>query len=638
VSILGIVKRMNAVALMVTFAAAFVSSAGCSSPSSSASAPAATSVLRGQYQASSPGALDLITFEDATNYSLGTATPCTDGIPGTCFQDSEQGTYALSGANNVLSLTNAATGQTRTFPFQVLAMETSSTQALRPAETHPLGGLTSGDGGTSLVGGGDGGLVAAACASLSKGSSVQLVSDFSAGGQSFHSLSSWELRHGPGGGTPLYHVDAYANLPSVWGINPPPAVGSDAFNAEVFRRYGLFPADFDNDGLPLGVLKATGLLNGRPGLVTACEFCHSISLFGTVHVGVPNPFSNMTRFYQDIAAADGQRPPSYPFEFNPAGNSMVNAADKFGRWGLELRKPTDPKIADITPAIRLFQGLVYELNPAAYLQTELNGIAYLKVAAWFNFGVKQASTGPAAYYADGGEAKDANFSAFTYLLTFKTKLDGTDLRDGLKNFKARAPAYLATLTAPKYPFPVNCDWASRGLPVYNQECASCHGTASMSKDGTNTPILNYPGIIVDVGQVGTDPLRANPQPTYPEKIKSVLRETYGLHRGYVAQPLNGIWARSPYLHNGSVPTLAQLLNSSTRIAKYAMTANPNNVSDYDQVQVGWVVSPAPDTPSDPFLRIYDASKSPGLGNAGHTYGDSLSDTDRKYLLEFLKTL
>ena len=66
-----------------------------------------------------------------------------------------------------------------------------------------------------------------------------------------------------------------------------------------------------------------------------------------------------------------------------------------------------------------------------------------------------------------------------------------------------------------------------------------------------------------------------------------------------------------------------------------------NEEDYDKVFVGWKireVAPA-DSKLSPYERrkIYDTTR-PGRGNAGHTYGDDLTDAERKAILEYLKTL
>ena len=95
---------------------------------------------------------------------------------------------------------------------------------------------------------------------------------------------------------------------------------------------------------------------------------------------------------------------------------------------------------------------------------------------------------------------------------------------------------------------------------------------------------------------------------------------------YKARPLNGAWASSPYLHNGSVPTLYDLLlPEAERPARFAVGR-----WTYDPVKVGYVSEG-----EDPW--VFDTSVD-GNRNTGHLYGTTLSDADRWALVEYLKTL
>ena len=104
-----------------------------------------------------------------------------------------------------------------------------------------------------------------------------------------------------------------------------------------------------------------------------------------------------------------------------------------------------------------------------------------------------------------------------------------------------------------------------------------------------------------------------------------LRKT----KGYNAVFLDGIWLRAPYLHNGSVPTLADLLlPPEQRPTKF------HRGSDlYDQRRVGFVT----EGPQVDRMFLYDTSL-PGNRNIGHTYGTDLPDEAKSDLLEYLKTL
>lgn len=101
--------------------------------------------------------------------------------------------------------------------------------------------------------------------------------------------------------------------------------------------------------------------------------------------------------------------------------------------------------------------------------------------------------------------------------------------------------------------------------------------------------------------------------------------------GYIAPPLDGIWITAPYLHNGSVPDLETLLNSKERPRYWSRDFdNP----EYDYKKVGWKYS-AEDSAGD--TNVYNTDL-PGYGNYGHRYGDKLSSTERKAIIEYLKTL
>jgi hypothetical protein len=111
--------------------------------------------------------------------------------------------------------------------------------------------------------------------------------------------------------------------------------------------------------------------------------------------------------------------------------------------------------------------------------------------------------------------------------------------------------------------------------------------------------------------------------------------------GYQAPPLDGIWATAPYLHNGSVPTLATLLKSSDRPTRFTRPPS-TDFAHYDRVNVGWKFErvaepPPPSMPAHQARFIYDTARF-GLGNGGHTFGDKLGDAERRDLIEYLKTL
>jgi hypothetical protein len=108
----------------------------------------------------------------------------------------------------------------------------------------------------------------------------------------------------------------------------------------------------------------------------------------------------------------------------------------------------------------------------------------------------------------------------------------------------------------------------------------------------------------------------------------------------VAPPLDGIWASAPYFHNGSVPTLAQVIDPDKRPKKWR-----RNRLGIDFLQIGLSVEGMEEDQKSKPPRlapaerrwIFDTSR-PGKSNQGHDFGKGLTDTQASDLLEYLKTL
>ena len=115
------------------------------------------------------------------------------------------------------------------------------------------------------------------------------------------------------------------------------------------------------------------------------------------------------------------------------------------------------------------------------------------------------------------------------------------------------------------------------------------------------------------------------------KTDSWRLKSFKSQSGYVNVLLDGIWLRAPYLHNGSVPTLRDLLETpDKRPAKFY---RGNDI--YDWEKVGFV-SEFPDAEGRKFFE-YDTAE-PGNGNGGHLYGTDLLPGEKQDLIEYLKTL
>jgi hypothetical protein len=230
--------------------------------------------------------------------------------------------------------------------------------------------------------------------------------------------------------------------------------------------------------------------------------------------------------------------------------------------------------------------------------------------------------------------------------------------------KLRAPAWPARLLPA-----IDRPRAALGEVIYAQQCEGCHARPRDQDE-------DYEPRLVALAQIGTDPLaaknyfqreartgalegrrkslistarfgaRAPSREVVVAAIVDVIGEngraslraadvTSLLHArpvlagpAYKARPLTGIWSTAPYLHNGSVPTLADLLeDEGQRPVRFA--PKPHS---FDATRVG--LQYGDDATGAP---VFD-TRQRGNSNAGHRYGTALSGAEKAALVEFLKTL
>lgn len=231
----------------------------------------------------------------------------------------------------------------------------------------------------------------------------------------------------------------------------------------------------------------------------------------------------------------------------------------------------------------------------------------------------------AMFYTGVGKGDYARISMASSVLTLK---DTTTAREIDDNF-VDVIAYIMTLEAPAYTKSVNEEMASQGEAIFQTNCSACHGTY-----GTDP---TYPNLLVDNDFVQTDASLLEANFGYGAFVDWYNGSWFGQEPnaafldpgdGYVAPPLDGIWASAPYLHNGSVPTLELLLNSELRPTYWKKTG------DYDYNSVGHAFT---EETSKIDAFTYDTTLR-GYGNGGHTFGDRLTQEERMAVIEYLKTI
>lgn len=207
------------------------------------------------------------------------------------------------------------------------------------------------------------------------------------------------------------------------------------------------------------------------------------------------------------------------------------------------------------------------------------------------------------------------------------------------------------LEAPAWPSffpPVDQAKARQGEPLYGRYCAGCH-------QDPPAPDACFP-----VREMRTDSLRAvnfamplgngrftDSVAPVLSKMKYAAYRTFRIPESqwpiynvipddsvfwrttgqYGVRTLAGAWATAPYLHNGSVPSLYELLLPAARRSSRFPVGHP----EYDPVKVGYSMN----APAGTYQ--FDTSQQ-GNRNTGHEYGTDLSESERMALLEYLKTL
>ena len=394
---------------------------------------------------------------------------------------------------------------------------------------------------------------------------------------------------------------AYDNVWKVWGLKEKPA----DYAAAISERYGLHPAPYDNRKYPMGLRQAPLLLGQGVGI--DCMTCHGGSMLGKSYIGLGNSSLDIHALFEELAQAGGGVT-KVPFSFSNARGT--NEAGAFAVYLLGLRTPELKLKADQT-------------------DLGLKDDSCEDVPAWWLLKKKKTM-----YHVGATNAASVR-SLMQFLLHPLNTPD--DFRKHEATF-SDIQQYLLSLEAPKYPFKIDAELAGKGQAVFESTCSKCHGTYGEKP--------TYPDKIVALDDIGTDRTRF-------DNIGSKFNEAYNASwfakdgtggiaatKGYQAPPLDGIWATAPYFHNGSVPTLEGVLNSKARPKVFTRSFKTEE-ADYDKEHVGWKITEvtSPDKTASAFekRKVYDTTQR-GRGNKGHTFGDALSDDERRAVIEYLKSL
>ncbi|WP_372720523.1 hypothetical protein [Novipirellula sp.] len=416
--------------------------------------------------------------------------------------------------------------------------------------------------------------------------------------------------------TPLLPSDFHQRvIDNVWQSWPEP-LRSEAEKATpqqrremTFARYGLTTRPGDDSGKPLQYVV------GDDGQWTMnCFSCHGGSVYGKPTPGAPNnrfALQTMTEEVRRTKFRIGE-----PMSRMDLGSLFIPLGTTHGTtnavvFGMGLMHQRDEQLN------------VVNRPPVPFVHHDMDA------PPWWHFYKRP-------YIYIDGFAQKGHRGLMQFMLVpengpefFREHED--DFRD--------VYAYMSSLRPPKYDGTVDDELVLVGKGVFDRNCAECHGTYGDDSE--------YPNRRIPLDEIGTDPVRAE---ALTEAGRAKYARSWFAHAGeddpqqtiveldgYVAPPLDGVWASAPYFHNGSVPTLWHVLHPSERPTVWRPVSEV-----MDEQRVGLTIELAEKMPvTEPDVAIrrsYFDTRRFGKSNSGHTYPDELSEAEKTAVLEYLKTL
>lgn len=379
----------------------------------------------------------------------------------------------------------------------------------------------------------------------------------------------------------------------------------------ILQHYGLTSAPEDDH--TKGVSPALGyVVDEQAQWHMNCFLCHGGEVEGVSYPGAPNTEVDLQSFAEDILKVK-------LWQFKPPG-SLDSASLTMSLGG--TRGTTNAVIFGVS--LKRF----WDENMNLTEPKEFGRLIDHDMDAppWWHYKKKTR------LYCDGFAPK---YHRLLMQFAMVPSTDAETFKSWEDDFR-HIQAYLESIQAPAYPYLVDQKLAAQGRKVFEQNCAECHGT--YGKQST------YPERMIPIDEIGTDRVRWEVlTPKDREWTKKGWMSLNGKlevltkPEGYVAPPLDGIWASAPYFHNGSVPTLWDVLHPKQRPVLWKRTAKR-----IDQQKVGFPVERLEQLPTQidsvsQKRRYFDTRKF-GKSAEGHWYPDQLTEPEKQAVLEYLKTL
>lgn len=358
--------------------------------------------------------------------------------------------------------------------------------------------------------------------------------------------------------------------------------------------------------------------NGETVVAPNCLQCHAEIFNDKLYIGLGNASMDFTEAKSRTTKISGL----YTL-MSVTGGKKFEAAKNFLMVSKTVLPYLQTDTRGVNAADRLAAVLAAHRDPVTFkwnskpLLSIPEEVVPTDVPAWWLLKRKNAM-----FYNGFGRGDFSKFLMASNLLTVN---DTAESREVYIHF-GDVLAYIYSIEAPKYLLPINKELATNGQKLFEEHCSRCHGT----KD-------QYPNLLIPATIIKTDSALYSSNYSSQQFVDWFNKSwfTKGENpaqlvpfKGYIAPPLDGIWITAPYLHNGSVPTLEALLNSKLRPTFWKRNFDK---PEYDYEHIGWKYNESGERGS------YNTTLY-GYSNAGHYFGDKLTDAERKALIEYLKTL
>ncbi len=365
--------------------------------------------------------------------------------------------------------------------------------------------------------------------------------------------------------------------------------------------------------------------NGELVVAPNCLQCHAQVFDGKLIVGLGNSLTDYT-INREATALFAEK-----FLKNYTGENAkkYEAAKNF----ITAIKAVAPQLITTTKGVNLADALaallVSHRDPQTLQWSDKSSFTLptemipTDVPAWWLLKKKNAM-----FYNGFGRGDFGRFLMGSNLLTVS---DTAEAREVDSHFND-VLAFINSIQPPKFPRAIDAPMATEGKIIFMATCKKCHGT--YGEDGS------YPNLLIPESIIKTDSALYTANYSNPQMVNWFNNSWFSSgdhpaklvpYRGYIAPPLDGIWITAPYLHNGSVPNLEAVLNSKKR-PKYWQRNFTQPSYNYDIPGYNYETKTAPGN-----NEVYNTTQK-GFSNQGHSFGDKLSDAERRSVIEYLKTL